>query len=132
MHAHRPCQPASTGVFRDNITAIRNVAAATAIVGAQVIGADDPSSVFRDEHLVARCAPIGKRVGARYVARQRVGLLGAEDGLDHAPNGIIVELFSGADYAGGAHDNRSVPGHFRRSRTRAEMVWCTSTTGRAE
>jgi hypothetical protein len=37
----------------------------------------------------------------------------AEDGLDHAPNGIIVELCGGADYAGVAHGNRSVPGHFR-------------------
>jgi|HubBroStandDraft_2_1064218.scaffolds.fasta_scaffold2178270_1 hypothetical protein len=50
---------------------------------------------------------IGKRVVARNVARQRVGLAGAEDGLDHAPNGIIVELCSGADYAGVAHGNRS-------------------------
>jgi hypothetical protein len=65
MHAHRPCHPVSTGVCRDNITAIRNMAAAAAIVGAQVIGAYDPSSDLRDEHLVARRAPIGKREMSR-------------------------------------------------------------------
>jgi hypothetical protein len=57
----------------------------------------------------------GKRVVARNVARQRVGLAGAEDRLDHAPNGIIVELCSGADYAGVAHGNRSVPGQPAKS-----------------
>ena len=109
MYAHRPCHPALTGVCRDNITAIRNVAAATAIVGAQVIGADarPPSSATNTSLPDARQWQTRR---ARNVARQRVCLAGAKDGLDHAPNGIIVELCSGADYAGGAHDNRSVPG----------------------
>jgi hypothetical protein len=49
MRTHRPCHPASTGVCRDNIAAIRDMATATATVGAQVMGADDLSSSTYDK-----------------------------------------------------------------------------------
>src|SRR5450631_3914288 len=79
------------------------MATASAVVGAQIIGAHDLTTILSDEHLVARRAPIRESIDARDIARQRVGFAGPEDRLDHAPNGIIVGLHSRADGNGSTH-----------------------------
>ena len=65
------------------------------------------SKYRRSGHHPPRRIPRGparaKGVGARDVARQRVGFAGPEDRFDHAPNGFIVGLHSRADGDGRSH-----------------------------
>jgi hypothetical protein len=66
------------------------VGAAAAIVGAQIICADDAAVRLGDEHGVSRRAPVGERLGPRDIARDRIGLAGAEGRLQDVPDGIVV------------------------------------------
>src|SRR5262249_34312637 len=77
-------------VRRDHISAIGDMSAASAIVGAQVISSNNPVRILRHKHGVSGRMPVGKRIGSRNIARNGVGLAGAKSRLQDTPDGISV------------------------------------------
>src|SRR5690606_955210 len=77
--------------LRRHVSAVGDVTAAAALVGAKVIGSDNESGVLGDEDLVTAGKPIGQRLLFREIARQRVGGAFADDGLDDRPDGLSIE-----------------------------------------
>ena len=90
VYAHRPRDAASRCARRDHVAAIGDMRPAARIVRAQIIGADYLAILNRDVHLVLRSKPVGERSIPLHVARQRVGLAGADDRFEDAPDRLLV------------------------------------------
>ena len=91
--------------------------AASLLVGAQIVRADEPAVVDGDEDLVGRRKPVDKRPVAIQVSRQRVCLALADHRLEDGPDGVGVSRFSEADDHRRKFDSSAGPGPSRGEAT---------------
>jgi hypothetical protein len=64
--------------------------AATGLISAQVVRANYPAFPFRNERLTIRPCPIGDCFAFIHIARQRVGLAGADRRLEDLPYSVVI------------------------------------------
>lgn len=90
MRAHGSRDAVPERIRRNDIATIGHMRSTAAVVGAQIVGADDRARILSYKHDVARRVPIGKCVGPRNVTRNGIGLAGAESRFQNAPDGVVV------------------------------------------
>lgn len=83
---HGSCDTATLGFRCGNVTAVRNVRAASALIGAQVIGPEDAFAILRHKRFVVGPAPVFDRVLFRNVPGDCVGFSSTKNGLQDGPN----------------------------------------------
>src|SRR5579885_1699996 len=88
--------PAARG-GRGDVAAICDMPAAARLVRLQEIGAKNLAVFLQHEDRVAGGAPIGERRLAAHVARDRVGLAGAEGWLEDRPERVVVAGYGRPD-----------------------------------
>jgi hypothetical protein len=79
------------------VAAVCHMRAAAELICAQVIGPEQTAVLLGNECLAVRAHPIRDRVRPAHVARQRVGLAGADHRLKDAPYGLVVFRLGGSD-----------------------------------
>ena len=87
---HGSCDTATLGFRCGNVTAVRNVRAASALVGAQVIGPEDVSAILRHKRFVVGPAPVFDRILLRNVPGNCVRFSATKYGLQDGPNLVRV------------------------------------------
>src|SRR5579871_1600716 len=96
MGAHGAGNPASGGGWRGHEGAMRYVAAAAALIGANIVGPSD-RTVIGDKHGVGGRGPIGKRLLLGPIGGQRVSFSGSDDGRDDFPDRFVIPWKRGPD-----------------------------------
>ena len=97
MAAQSLAKPPPAGLARHHEARIGDMRARAGPIGAQITGAQNPAPLFGDEDGAVRREPMRERIRLRHVARQGIGLAGANDRLHDAPDRIaIVRLAAGS------------------------------------
>ena len=97
MNTHRAGDAASGRPPIRNITAICDMGAAAHLVWMQVIGPNDLARFLGYEDGVIGPVPVGQRLSARPIARERVGFSGPQNWFKDAPDRISVCLSAWSD-----------------------------------
>jgi hypothetical protein len=64
--------------------------AAAGLIGAQVVGANYPAILFRNERLAIRSCPMRDSFGFIHIARQGVSVAGADRRLKDLPYSVVI------------------------------------------
>ncbi len=88
---HGASDPAPRRSGARHVAAIANVLAATGLIGANIIGADDLPIFLGDEGFPLVSKPIGKSISFRHVPLQCIGFASTDRRADDLPNrwGIV-------------------------------------------
>ena len=87
---HGSCDAATLGFRCSDVTAVRNVRAASALVGAQVIGPQDASAILRHERFVVGPTPVFDRILFRNVSGNCVCFSSTKYGFQDGPDFVRV------------------------------------------
>lgn len=97
MDAHRACDASPNGRRGGDITTICNVRATASLVRLQKVCAEDDAFLLGNENLVFIGKPIKKCFFSAQVSWQRVGIAGANDGFENAPDRVAIARVSMAN-----------------------------------
>jgi hypothetical protein len=95
MFAHTACHAAPSGIVCCYVTTIRDMCAAASLIGAQVVGANYPAILFRNECLAIRPCPIGNSFGFIHIAWQGVSVAGTDRRLKDLPYRVVIFFSNG-------------------------------------
>lgn len=88
--AHGAGDALASGVSGCEVAAVGDMGSAALLVGLDVVGADGLAVLLGDEDGVLGREPVGEGGGTVHIGGKGEDLRGAEDGLEHAPEEVVV------------------------------------------